>query len=250
MDFTMKQRYQISLAQCSHIENPTFSQLRAICPHLTELQVAQLYRATGRQQFALPPLRVRGLLQLGEYRNTPRDHWLKINPRCRPITPKTSIPYQTEAVAFAAHHWPSEYTEPSWVTAMTVRIANPLQLGANQKPTTIDEIYLGLTATWQQLLKGNRTLKVKVKRWNEAINVITTDPFEASELNEKAQDVETVYNCSNCGGGLLRTACSGCSYPYKAIDSSWTAPLAPKLVSFLESHGHRFALSPSRLYVA
>lgn len=248
MLFPARQRYLIILAQCCKgIKQPLLTQLRAACPHLSEKQVRDLHSAKGRFFFALPPAKIRGRIQIGEYYRTPEAHLFIARAHSESADTPHPVLYRNEAVLYAEECWPKELTERTWVESQTIHVLNPAKLSNDGGPSFVANVQVGLTQKWQTILKSRQQ---KVEKWDEAIAIATTNVFEGSEIKDDQRNDE-LYNCAHCGGGLFARACSGCKLTYGGIPTSKSIslPLPPKLVRLLrESHGHNFQLDPARLY--
>lgn len=244
MDFPARQRYLIILAQCSRgIQYPTLAQLRTVCPHLTEKQLNDLYNAKGQWFFALPPTKVRGCVQIGEYYNTGNALFIaRAYSECISHGP---IPYQQEAIEYAEYNWPNSLTDDSWIDTLTIHVLDPSQFTYYGDHKHAYEIYLGLNREWYEIMADHH--QPEWRSLDEAIAIATTDAFEGSEIRGGRTAYEE-YNCAYCGGGISRKRCTGCSLIYGGTPLSWDIPLPPKLVELLKHQGHRFLLEPTRLY--
>jgi hypothetical protein len=126
---------------------------------------------------------------------------------------------------------------------ITFIIEDPSKL-YNGQPVTTHQVYVSINREFNEVI--NDKTKVVSELLNDAIMEVTIDKDRGYEMRD-GMGGYTEYNCSNCAGGLLLSACSSCGLLFEDdyFRCGWSTPLPLKIINHLVEQGHEFPVVPS-----
>jgi hypothetical protein len=232
---------------------PTVEQLQAICPHLTQEQVAAIF---GKQcvEFALPSGLVRHSALIGCYmpenaiESAPPRFWIDKHIRTDqsyadgPPHGRTFTGYRhmQRAMWYAEAHWSKNLILDSWGLCLEIYLVgdNPDYPGYLMAEA---QVTLGLHR--HAFAMSDASTAPYGQQLDEATVVATANTALGKEIRE-GHTVLASYNCASCGGGLDRSHCLGCGKKYRdnLVPHVTRHALSPKLIELLRAEGHSFPM--------
>jgi len=152
-----------------------------------------------------------------------------------------------KAMKFAENNWGDELIMDDWVSIIEFYIQDPTDLVNDRYHCDYPRTKAVIRVTLNRDLNviSNDHSKPMSELLDEAISQMTLDHFVWQEL-KGGRGSFTMYNCANCGAGLLLTSCPGCGHQFKddQLRSGWHTPLSRKMVAFLQQNNHEFKINP------
>jgi len=256
------------------IENPTPEDMATICPHLTLEQAVAAFTTKEHSNYvACPPIKIKGAFQIVSL----SEEWVeevkvhrqgdpnvvegkKTHPpalryafACR--TPAsyangkshedafTEYAHMEEAIAYAEENWGDELILDDWIDYVRMYVQDPSDLDECESPKTKAVVHLTTYRGWNTIINDHGKPESVVI--NDAIAVMTLDPFEAYEV-KGGRGGYTEFNCAYCGGGLGLNHCHSCGQQFRDdyFRCGWYTPIPQKIVELLEESGHIFQMDP------
>ena len=124
---------------------------------------------------------------------------------------------------------------------ITFIIQDPSELNKGY-PRTTHQVYVSISRDFNEII--NDKTKVVSELLNDSIIEVTLDKERGHKMRD-GMGGYTEYNCSNCTGGLLLSACSSCGLTFKDdyFRCGWYTPLPKKIVDLLVEQGHKFSVN-------
>lgn len=247
---TNRVAYRSALNSAYHVANPTPAMLSAICPHLTEAEVSELFERDMRSDrsvfFAVPTTLVRNATLVYSLWGGSDD--------CRPTLSHAfsrpdfgDIEFAERAHRFAIENWGDELIADRAASVVECGLDDPQKLSQSGYPTCVLTLTFTTDCGWNSLERGSGEPESEVI--DRHIVTITHYRSEASELRAGRAGYGRC-NCARCGSGLGLTGCGGCKARFRddQIRSGDNVPLPRKLVAYAVANGHTFDIDPEVAY--
>lgn len=213
------------------IENPTPEDMAFVCPHLTLEQAVEAFTSEESSGYvACPSVLIKNGFQIVCLSKGFEDERFG---ETYPPTLSSAFAGRTlssykdgkphgdvftkyrcmdEAMLYAAMDWGKHLILDDWVSYIVFYVQDPSDLNERQSPKTKAVVYATTKREWNDIINDHSKPKSQVI--NEALVIVTLDPFEGHEI-KGGRGGYTEFNCAYCGAGLGLTGCDGCGFKFR-----------------------------------
>lgn len=251
-------RQKLTALQGRNVEILDRDSLAEYCPHLEASQLDSLMANARKNQtvsFACPAVLVRDFVHLLRLSSqspenaTDKTHKLFFLSYSKPLkTPQTyaehlrfgdmkqKVPYLCRSMEFAQKAWPNSLYVDNWASSGEITLAHPNEVSELGKVASTTTVFWSSNRSWEDIQRDQSKPTQQV--WDDAITLCTLNPIEGSEIKGNREPILDL-NCSHCGSGFSKLACSGCGIPFKGeIEKRGSGiPLPDKFSPILQAKG-------------